>query len=384
VSQTEMRSPSPGLSHDIDWSPRPVGRPTLRGRRILPIVLTLAVVGLAVWLGDAMWNVYKVAPWTRDGTVRAYVVTVAPEVAGRIVTLPVADNQYVHKGDLLLVIDPRDYVNARDQAKGQLDLAEAELRRASIAHEVARTMFPAQLEAAEAQLGAAKANQVKADADDRRYHNLPPGATTREQVDAVTAAADDAAAMATQADAHVKEASLVQQNIAQTQDQADQAHARVEIATAKLNQAELNLARTSIPSSVNGYATNLITQLGDYATVGNNLISVVSAESFWVDGYFKETNLARIHVGDRALAKLMAYAEPLRGHVESIARGITVANAETVQSGLATVNPIYTWVRLAQRIPVRIHIDHVPEGVLLAAGETATVQIDPGPYSPTK
>jgi multidrug resistance efflux pump len=122
--------------------------------------------------------------------------------------------------------------------------------------------------------------------------------------------------------------------------------------------------------------TNLLAQLGDYANVGQDEISVVDADSFWVDGYFEEPNLAPIRVGDPASIKLMGYTQILRGHVDSIARGINVANAQPNGQGLANVNPIFTWVRLAQRIPVRIRIDQVPEGVVLSAGMTATVQIE--------
>jgi multidrug resistance efflux pump len=118
-------------------------------------------------------------------------------------------------------------------------------------------------------------------------------------------------------------------------------------------------------------------QLGDYANVGTNVISLVDADSFWVDGYFEETSLEPIRVGDPAEVKLMGYRQIVRGHVDSIARGINVANAQPNGQGLANVNQIFTWVRLAQRIPVRVRIDEVPEGVVLAAGMTATVQINP-------
>jgi len=160
--------------------------------------------------------------------------------------------------------------------------------------------------------------------------------------------------------------------------------AQLQQAQANLDQARVNLERTEIRSPVNGWVTNLLAQLGDYATVGQDKISVVDADSFWVDGYFEETNLDRIQVGDPANVKLMGYSQIVRGHVGSIARGINVANAQPNGQGLATVNPIFTWVRLAQRIPVRIHIDQVPEGVVLAAGMTATVQIDPRPLKPAK
>ncbi len=155
------------------------------------------------------------------------------------------------------------------------------------------------------------------------------------------------------------------------------AQAQYQQAVANLDQARVNLERTQIRSPVNGWVTNLLAQLGDYATVGENIISLVDANSFWVDGYFEETNLEPIRVGDPASIKLMGYMPILRGHVNSIARGINVPNAQPNSAGLATVNPIFTWVRLAQRIPVRIHIDEVPEGVVLAAGMTATVQIEP-------
>lgn len=194
----------------------------------------------------------------------------------------------------------------------------------------------------------------------------------------MTAAADDAAAMVMQADARVKEASLVQQNIAQTQQQANQAQAQVEVAKAQLNQAELNLARTEIRSPVSGWVTNLTARRGDYASVGTRVISVVDADSYWIDAYFEETSVASIHDGNPVTVKLMGYPRVLRGHVAGIARGIDVANAQPSQQGLATVNPIFTWVRLAQRVPVRIAIDRVPERLVLVAGMTATVQIERG------
>jgi multidrug resistance efflux pump len=162
------------------------------------------------------------------------------------------------------------------------------------------------------------------------------------------------------------------------------AQAQYQQAQANLDQARVNLERTQLRSPGNGWVTNLPAQLGDYANVGQHEISVVDADSYWVDGYFEETSLEPIRVGDPASVKLMGYSQIVRGHVGSIARGINVANAQPNGQGLATVNPIFTWVRLAQRIPVRIHIDHVPEGVVLAAGMTATVQINPQPRHPAK
>jgi multidrug resistance efflux pump len=284
--------------------------------RLLPLVITLIAVAAAVALGQAMWDIYMEAPWTRDGTVRAYVVTMAPQVAGQIVQLPVADNQFVHRGDLLMVIDPTNY-------KIAVDLAEAAVENAQV------TAHNAQREA-------------------QRRQELTRLSVTKEEKQTY-------------------------------ESEAIAAEATYQQAVANLNQARVNLQRTEIRSPVNGYVTNLLAQLGDYATVGENLISLVDADSFWVDGYFEETNLGSIHEGDPATIKLMGYSQVVRGHVASIARGINVSNAQAAQQGLASVNPIFTWVRLAQRIPVRIHIDRVPKGVVLVAGMTATVQIDPRP-----
>jgi multidrug resistance efflux pump len=300
------------------WSPEPVLRPTSQRRRlrIVPMLITLVAVGAAGALGWAMWNAYMGAPWTRDGTVRAYVVTMAPQVAGQIVELPVADNQFVHKGDLLMVIDPTNY-------KIAVSLAEAAMQQAQVTAQ-----------------------------------NVEREAQRRQELTSLAVTVEEKQTFASNAVA---------------------AQAQYQQAVANLNQARVNLERTEIRSPVNGWVTNLLAQLGDYATVGQNEISLVDADSFWVDGYFEETNLDRIQVGDPASVKLMGYSQIVRGHVGSIARGINVANAQPNGQGLATVNPIFTWVRLAQRIPVRIHIDHVPEGVVLAGGMTATVQIDPRP-----
>jgi multidrug resistance efflux pump len=304
------------------WSPEPTPRETPRRRlRILPLLITLATIAVAVALGWAMWDAYMGAPWTRDGTVRAYVVTMAPEVAGRIVELPVADNQFVHKGDLLMVIDPTNF-------KIAVNLAEAAVQQA-------------------------QANAQNAVRESQRRQELSNLAAT------------------------VEEKQTFASNALASQAQYQQA-------LANLDQARVNLKRTEIRSPVNGWVTNLLAQLGDYVNVGQNEISLVDADSFWVDGYFEETNLEPIQVGDPASIKLMGYRQIVRGHVGSIARGINVANAAPNGQGLATVNPIFTWVRLAQRIPVRIHIDQVPEGVVLAAGMTATVQIDPQLRQPPK
>jgi multidrug resistance efflux pump len=281
--------------------------------RIVPILITLLTVAVAFPLVWGMWHAYMAAPWTRDGTVRAYVVTIAPEVAGRVVQLPATDNEFVRKGDLLMTIDPTDYAIAVDRA--------------------------------EAAVTQARANAEDAARKAGRRAQLTNLATSDEEKQ--TFASGAAAAKA-----------------AYQQAVADLAHAR------------LDLERTSIRSPVNGYVTNLLVQLGDFANIGQSEISAVDANSYWVDGYFEETSIGSIREGDRAEIRLMGYRQIVQGHVDSVARAINIPNAQPDRAGLASVNPIFTWVRLAQRVPVRIRIDHVPDGVRLVSGMTATVQID--------
>jgi multidrug resistance efflux pump len=280
--------------------------------RIVPLLITLTTSAFAVVLGWAMWNAYMGAPWTRDGTVRTYVVTMAPEVAGRIVELPVVDNQFVHKGDLLMVIDPTNY-------KIALQLADAAVRQAQATAE-----------------------------------NAQREAARRRELDDLSISAEQK---------QIFNANAV---VAQAQYQQ---------AVANRDQAEVNLERTEIRSPANGWVTNLYSRVGDYAAIGKSAISVVDADSFWVDAYFEETQLASMHEGDPAKIKLMGYSQIVRGKVGAVAHGINVSNAQSDPQGLATVNPIFTWVRLAQRVPVHIGIDLVPDGVRLVAGMTATVQI---------
>ena len=290
-----------------------VRKPQRQRVRIVPLLITLAAIGVAIVLGRAMWNAYMAAPWTRDGMVRAYVVTMAPEVAGRIVEMPVVDNQFVHKGDLLMVIDPTDYRIG--------------------------------LESAEAAVLQAKATAENALAQAERRRKLSDLAET------------------------IEDREIHESNALATKAQYEQA-------IAQRDRAKVNLERTQIRSPVNGWVTNLLAQRGDYVSVGRDVISLVDADSYWVDAYFEETQLASVQEGDPAKVKLMGYSQIVKGEVAGVARGINVSNAQPNQQGLATVNPIFTWVRLAQRVPVRIRIKEVPNGVRLVAGLTATVQID--------
>jgi multidrug resistance efflux pump len=286
----------------------------LSSLRLLPVLATVTAVAVAAVTGWQAWQYYMGSPWTRDGTVRAYVVKIAPEVAGEIVQLPIADNQFVHKGDLLMLIDPRNYSIAVRQAQAAVEQT--------------------------------RATAENANAEMTRRLKLSDIAVTQEERQTYIS-------------------------------QAAAAEASYQSALANLEQARINFKRTQVRSPVNGYITNLTAQLGDYANVGDLQLSIVNSDSYWVDAYFEETALGRIHEGNAATIKLMGYSPLLRGRVQGLARGINVPNATPDASGLASVNPIFTFVRLAQRVPVRIHIDEVPPEVKLVAGLTATVQVEP-------
>ncbi|GBR36458.1 HlyD family efflux transporter periplasmic adaptor subunit [Komagataeibacter oboediens] len=287
-------------------------------RTLIRVVLTLAVVMMAAVMGVTLWDTYMIAPWTRDGRVRVYVVDVAPEVSGTVVQLPVVDNQFVHRGDPLFVLDPVRFRLAIREAQARLDGALEDLKL--------------------------KQN------DARRRMGLGGIVSAEEQ-------------------------EVFNSNVA-TQ------IASVDAARAALDLAKLNLQRSILYSPVNGNITNLNLRVGDYVTEGHARLAVIDADSYWVNGYFEETKMWGVHVGDEARVKLMGYKDILPGHVVSIARGINDQNGRPDGLGLQDVSPIFTWVRLAQRIPVRIHLDHVPDSVTLAAGMTATISV--GPQSRTQ
>ena len=376
---TSKRSETADDRDETVPSPPPESRAITRRRiEMGPFLITLTAVALAGLLGWAMWDVYMGAPWTRDATVRAYVVAMAPEVAGRIVELNVTDNKYVRKGDLLLVIDPTNYRIAVSQSEAAVQQAQANVQNIDAQMNVQQ----AQINASEAQLRLGRAALVFAQQQADRYQKLAKdGWGTVQNAQQFTS------------QLHQQEATVqsAQENLNQTLRQVEtlkaqrlSAEAGLAQAKAQLNQAQVNLERTRILAPVDGYVTNLLAQLGDYVNVGVNTISLVDADSFWVDGYFEETNLGPIRVGDPAQIKLMGRDQIVRGHVDSIARAINVANAQPNSQGVATVNPIFTWVRLAQRIPVRIHIDEVPPNVVLSAGMTATVEIHNRDRAPAK
>jgi RND family efflux transporter MFP subunit len=282
-------------------------------KKLFSLIATLLVLALAIWIGRLLWIQYMETPWTRDGRVRADIINVAADVTGTVVDVPVRDNQQVHKGDLLMQIDPEHY---------QLAVKKAE-----------------------AQVASRKATWEMRKVNASRRANMDNMVISTEN-------RDDASNIATSA-------------------QAD-----YQLAQAELEAAQLNLKRTKVLSAVDGYVTNLNVHKGDYARIGEAKMAVVDMNSFWVYGFFEETKLPHVRVGDKADMQLMS-GEVLKGHVESISRGIYDRDNPESRELIADVNPTFNWVRLAQRVPVRIHIDEVPEGVVLAAGITCTVVVKP-------
>lgn len=273
--------------------------------------ITLAACGAAAYAGWTMWQRYEVDPWTRDGRVKAYVVQVAPDVTGLVTKVHVRDNQLVKAGEPLFEIDP---------ARFELALRQAQAAEAS-----------------------AQAALAQAQREARRNGQL-----------------DELVAQ------EVRE-----QGVARV----DQARAALAQAVANRDLAKLNLARTHVAATVDGYVTNLDLRAGGYASASRPVMALVDRNSFYVEGYFEETKLPRIHLGDAVQVSLMGAGQPIRGHVESFAEGIADRDRSTSPNLLPNVNPTFNWVRLAQRIPVRVTIDAIPAGVRLVAGQTATVQV---------
>ncbi|WP_038777078.1 efflux RND transporter periplasmic adaptor subunit [Burkholderia pseudomallei] len=282
-------------------------------RKLFGFVATAVILIVAILIGRTLWAHYMDEPWTRDGRVRAEIVNVAPDVSGAVVELPVRDNQFVKQGDLVMQIDPSHFRIAVEQAQAAVAARRAELQ------------------------------MRRADA------------ARRADLDALVVSKES------------------RENSAQT---ASSAEAQYQQALAALDAAKLNLERTRVVAPVDGYVTNLQVFKGDYASAGQAKLAIVDSHSFWVYGYFEETKLPRVKIGAKAEMRLMS-GGVLKGHVESISRGIYDRDNPQSRDLVADVNPTFNWVRLAQRVPVRIHIDEVPKDLVLSAGTTCTVIVEP-------
>jgi multidrug resistance efflux pump len=286
---------------------------------LLRYLATGVLVVAAVVAARYGWLVYVTSPWTRDGTIRVQVANVAPQINGRIVEVRTYDNQHVHKGDILYVIEKFDFEVALENAKATILSRQADL-------------------------------EVKKAQNARR-------------------------AILTTLSTSIEEKQIFDGN-------AKTADAALLSAKAALAQADINLQRTEVRSPVDGYVTNLLMRVGDSARVGVPNVSVIDEHSYWIDAYFEETKIANIHVGDDVEATLLGYEMPIKGRIESITGGISAANAASSTQGLPNVDPVFTWVRLAHRIPVRIRIDQVPQDVPLIAGMTCSVSVVGGKQAP--
>jgi multidrug resistance efflux pump len=324
---------------------------------LLRFLITAVVFIIALLLGHALWRHYLYAPWTRDGRVRAEVVRIAPDVTGLVTQVPVADNQAVHKGDVLLTIDEERYRFAVEQAEANLAAAQASASAAG-----------ASIKAAMAATAARKTE----------FDMRQEQAVRRQQLGDVIAqeSRNDATSAAAAAHAGFQQA---QAGASQARAARGQALAAVQQAQAALDTARLNLSRAVVRAPVDGYVTNLDVRVGDYAAVGHPLMALIDSHSYYLYGYFEETKLPQLRVGDPVDITLMAGGARFKGHISGIARGISDRDNPTGGDLLASVNPTFNWVRLAQRVPVRIAIDtaNLPPDTVLAAGTTATIEVHP-------
>jgi membrane fusion protein (multidrug efflux system) len=322
-----------------------------RARPFVRIGMVVILIGLIAG-GLYYWQSTKNLENTDDAYTDGRAVTIAPRVTGQVVSLDVNDNQFVHLGDPLIHIDPRDYESALEQAQGQLAAAQGQLAASTQAYAIAKINFPARLQAAQAQLKGAQANLFKAQTDYRRQQNLPRAATTGQQVDYATAALRSAEAELAQAEASVTEATPVKPNVAQSGAQVKQLQGTMEQADAAVRQAQLNLQWCVVRAPQDGWITRRNVERGNYVTPGQQIFSIVSPE-VWITANFKETQLNRMRPGQKVAISVDAYPElKLKGHVDSIQLG-----SGSKFTAFPPENATGNYVKIVQRVPVKIVID---------------------------
>ncbi len=323
-------------------------------KAIRPIILLLMIL-IAVFAIIHIWNYYNAEPWTRDGRVRGDVIQVSSDVSGLVTDVLVQDNQTVKKGQVLFKIDTARQALDVEQAISDLARAKAGLAEA------------------EASLAQAKANVIKsqanidfADKNAGRYANLMDGAISRQEQDQIFAVRDQSHAEHSQIKAAVEQAEA---NIKQQ-------HSLIEVATSHLHIAQLNLHRSEVLAPADGTLSNFELRVGNYIKVGQAVAALLDRHQLYIVGYFEETKLDKIYVGAPATIQMMGGSEKLKGHVQGIASGIEDRERTTTSGLLANVNPTFSWVRLAQRVPVKIILDEIPKNQLaFVAGRTATIHI---------
>jgi len=345
-----------------------------RERRVRVFWGGVLIFGLLISGGVYYWLLTRNIEWTDDAYTDGRSIAVAPQVSGLVVSLDVTDNEFVHKGQALIHIDPRQYQNDRDSARGALDTAQHQLAGQKFGAEIARKNFPARLDQAQAQLASARAMEAKAQADDRRQRSLPKAATTQQEIDAAAAALREAQAQVLQTEAQVVQAEPVPQQIGQADTQVGQLKGQVEQAQAKLDQALLNLAWTVVTAPQDGWITKRNVEMGDYVTVGQQIFSIVAPE-VWITANFKESELDRMRTGQPVTIKLDAYPHlDLKGHVDSIQLG-----SGSKFTAFPPENATGNFIKIVQRVPVKIVIDkgldpNLPLPLGISAVPTVDVQ----------
>ena len=321
---------------------------------IRPMVLILSVL-IAIYAVVHLWNYYNAEPWTRDGRVRGDIIQVASDVNGLVTDVLVQDNQTVKKGQVLFKIDTARQALDVEQAKSDLAKAKSGLAQAH-----------ANLVGAKANLVKTEANMKLAEKNAARYSSLMDGAISKQEQDQMFATRDQALADREQFLANIEQAKAAIQ----------QQQALIEVATSNLHLAQLNLQRSEVVAPADGTLSNFDLRVGNYVKVGSPVAALLDRHALYVVGYFEETKLNRIHIGDQATVQLMGDNQKIRGHVQGIATGIEDRERSGSSSLLANVNPTFSWVRLAQRVPVKIVLDEKPKNLLaFVAGRTATVKI---------
>ena len=348
-------------------------------------LVVIAVLFVVIKYWDHITN-----PWTRNGQVMANVIQITPRVTGPIVELPVRSNQFVMKGDLLFRIDPRTYKVSLVKAKANLDNTGFDL-----------ISLEKQIESAKASLDEARANVQKVNTtlkqaesqlytDRREYERqkilLPKGSTSQKNVDKAKTTFEvseqkyqGAEASLVKAQATVRQAEASLERARANLGQLGEDNAQLRAAIANLQQAELNLEFTEVRAPADGYVTNLLLRMGSNTVANNAVMALVDVSSYWIDAYFKETIVGKIKPGDKAAVTLMSYDNTkIEGYVESIGWGISQQDGSTGFQLLPNVNPTFEWIRLAQRIPVRIHLVNVPPEISLRVGATCSVLVKTG------
>jgi multidrug resistance efflux pump len=353
-------------------------------------LLTGAVVLIAVIAVLLKYWDYVVNPWTRDGQVRAEVIQITPRVSGPIVELPMEDNQLVKAGTLLFQIDPRTFAATLAQARAQYDSArdnyvaldkqvEAEMAQVEVSR--------AEVTQAESMIKEVNAEISKNTAEYKRQQEmLTQEATSRKAMERAEANYKVALQKKQEAQAGLVQAkaSLAQSEAALAKARASRgaegdANAVIREAQAAVEQAELNLEFTRVTAPVDGYVTNLNLRIGSQAVANQPALALVDTSSYWVHGFFKENAIENIRKGNKAVVTLMTYPDmPLEGYVDSLGWGIAQQDGSTGFELLPNVSPTFEWIRLAQRVPVRIHLTEVPEEIQLRVGTTASVLVMTG------